>query len=338
MRVDAGIGDSLEDAAPLAAGAEKEGYDGAWAVERIHDPFLRLLLAGDATQQMEIGTGVAVAFARSPMTMAISARDLNDRMGGRLLLGLGSQVKAHIERRFSMPWSHPAARMREYIAAMRAIWSSWQEGTKLDFRGDYYTHTLMTPMFSQKPSPYGDPRVVIAGIGDAMMTVAATAADGLWVHPFSTASYIEHLTIPTVDAGLKSVGRDRTTFQIMVPVFVASGENDAAVGYAANACRKQLAFYGSTPSYRRVLDHHGWGDLQTELTPLSKEGKWNAMGELIDDTILQTFAVVGAPEEIGPEIARRYGELADRVIFYMPYRSDPALAAQIMRDIKALTS
>ncbi|MCW2750854.1 MAG: putative F420-dependent oxidoreductase, family [Aeromicrobium sp.] len=336
MLVDASIGAGLDDAGPVAAAAESARYDGAWAGETNHDPFLRLLLAAEATDRIEIGSSVAIAFARNPMNTAILARDVNDRSGGRFLLGLGSQVKPHIERRFSMPWSSPAARMREYVSAMRAIWGSWQEGTKLDFRGDFYTHTLMPPLFAQAPSDHGLPRVLLAAVGEAMTRVAAEVADGLLVHPFSTPAYLAEVTLPAVRSERERIGSTHAPFQVVAPIFVATGSTEEELGDAISACRKQIAFYASTPTYRRVLEHHGWGDLQTALTALSKEGRWDEMGALVDDEMLSTFAVVGEPNTAAEAIVDRYGELVDRVNFYMPYRSDPAVASAMLLTIKSL--
>jgi len=331
LQVDGNIGATLGEAGPRAKSAQGAGYTGVWTGETSHDPFLRLLLASEATTDLEIGTSVAIAFARSPLTMATLGRDLNDRSAGRLNLGIGSQVKAHIERRFSMPWSRPAARMREYIAAMRAIWKSWQDGTPLDFRGDFYTHTLMPPMFAQGPSDHGVPRLFLAAVGPEMTRVAAGSADGLLVHPFSTPAYIAEITTPLLEAG-----RADSTFQVSAPVFVATGTTEEEVQVAALAARKQLAFYASTPSYRAVLDHHGWGDLQTELTVLSKTGRWDDMAEAIDDGLLRTFAVVGEPSTIGAEVVRRYDGLVDRVNLYLPHAPAQDVVDQIARDISTV--
>jgi probable F420-dependent oxidoreductase len=232
------------------------------------------------------------------------------------LLGLGSQVRAHIERRFSMPWSHPAARMKEFISALRAIWATWQDGTKLDFRGDFYTHTLMTPFFNPGPLEVGPPKVFLAAVGTAMTQVAAEVADGILVHPFCTARYLREVTLPTVEAALEARGAARGDFQVAWPVFVIPGVNDAERADFERRVRRQISFYGSTPAYRPVLDLHGWGDLQPELNMLSKQGKWKEMASLIDDDMLEAFAVIADIDDLGNAVRRRCEGLVDRVSFY----------------------
>jgi probable F420-dependent oxidoreductase len=277
-----------------------------------------------------------VAFARSPMTTANSAWDLNAYSKGRVFLGLGSQIKPHIEKRFSMPWSHPAPRMKEFISAMRAIWASWQDGTKLDFRGDFYTHTLMTPFFNPGANPYGPPKVLLAAVGEGMTRVAGEVADGMLVHGFSTERYLREVTLPTIDAGLDTSGRKRSDFQLSYPMFVVTGENDQEMAAASTGTRKQIAFYGSTPAYRPVLEVHGWGDLQPELNALSKQGKWDEMGTLIDDDMLDAFAVVGPPDRIPALVHERVGDIVDRVSFYTPYSANPHLAERLASALRAL--
>jgi len=227
------------------------------------------------------------------------------------VLGLGSQIRPHVTRRFSMPWSRPAARMRELILAMRAIWDCWYGGKPLDFRGEFYTHTLMTPMFTPADGAYGAPRVMLAGVGPQMTEVAAEVADGLIAHAFTTRRYFEEVTLPAVERGLEKAGRTRGDFDIACPVFVVSGHDAASREASRTAIRQQIAFYGSTPAYRRVLELHGWGSLQDELNVMSKRGQWALMGERIDDEILETFAIVGEPDAVGPLLAERYGGLVD---------------------------
>ena len=319
MKIDGGIRPSLRHAAGDAQKAEKVGYDAVWTAETSHDPFLPLLLAAEHTERIGLGTAIAVAFARSPMTTANTAWDLNSYSRGRFMLGLGSQIKAHIEKRFSMPWSHPAQRMREFISAMRAIWDSWQNGTRLDFRGDFYTHTLMTPFFNPGPSEYGPPTVFLAAVGEGMTRVAGEVADGMLVHGFTTERYLREKTLPAVLEGLAASGRTRADFQLSYPAFVVSGETEQEMEAAAAGTRKQIAFYGSTPAYRPVLELHGWGDLQTELNTLSKRGEWDEMGRLIDDEVLNAFAVVGPPDEVPKLLRAHFGDVIDRLSFYTPY-------------------
>jgi probable F420-dependent oxidoreductase len=300
---------------------EKAGYDGLWSSESAHDPFLPLMLAAEHTERTELGTAIAVAFARSPMQLAYTAHDLHAYSGGRFILGLGSQVKPHIERRFSMPWSHPAPRMREFIMALRAIWSAWNDGTKLDFRGDFYQHTLMTPFFSP-PSlagaapADGPPAVFLAAVGEAMTAVAGEAADGLLAHPFSTERYLREVTLPALDRGLTASGRSRADVQVSLPLMIATGRTEEEMDRAVAATRQQIAFYGSTPAYRGVLDRHGWAGLGDELNSLSRSSRWEAMGGLVGDEVLHAFAVVAEPAGVAREIRRRFGGLIDRVSFY----------------------
>ncbi len=338
MKVDGGIGTELKGAAAQAQKAEASGYDAVWAAETSHDPFMPLLLAAEHTERIGLGTGIAVAFARNPMTVASLAWDINGYANGRFLLGLGSQIKPHIEKRFSMPWSHPAARMQEFISAMRAIWACWQDGTKLDFRGDFYTHTIMTPFFNPGPNDAGPPKVFLAAVGEGMTRVAGEVADGMLVHGFTTERYLREVTMPTIEAGLKLSGRARREFQVSYPAFVVTGDTEEEMAAASEGTRKQIAFYASTPSYRPVLELHGWGDLQGELNVLSKRGEWDEMGRRIDDEVLETFAVSGTPEEIPERLHQRFGDLIDRISLYMPYRSESHhdVAPRIMAGLKSL--
>jgi probable F420-dependent oxidoreductase len=335
VKVDGGIGFDLSRAGAAAREVEEAGYDGAWAAETSHDPFFPLLIAAEHTQRIELGTGIAVAFARNPMTLAQVAYDLQAFSEGRFILGLGSQIKTHITRRFSMPWSHPADRMRELISAIRAIWESWNTGNKLDFRGDFYSHTLMTPFFNPGPNPHGNPKIFLAAVGERMTEVAGEVADGLLCHGFTTEAYLRQVTIPAVERGLARSGRTLADFEISGPGFVVTGATEDDMVKAATGVRQQIAFYGSTPAYRPVLEMHGWGDLQDELNRLSKQGEWVKMGELIDDDILNTFAVVAEPAKLAAGLKDRYGGVIDRISFYAPYRADPDLWTGVMQDLKA---
>jgi probable F420-dependent oxidoreductase len=336
MKVDGGfgIGGDLSAVATAAKEQEAAGYDGFWTAETSHDPFLPLLLAAEHTTTLELGTSIAVAFARSPMTLANTAYDLQ-QYSGRFVLGLGSQIKPHITKRFSMPWSHPAARMREMVLAIRAIWDSWSEGTKLDFRGDFYQHTLMTPFFNPGPNPQGNPKIFLAGVGRLMTEVAGEVADGFICHGFTTERFLREVTLPALEAGRAKVGKTMEGFEIVGPSFVVTGNSEAEIAAAAKATKQQISFYGSTPAYRPVLDLHGWGGLQDELNTLSKQGRWEEMGTVVDDEILNTFAVVGEPEQIGAELHHRYGDCIQRLSFYAPYKSDPDRWRKVMADLKS---
>jgi probable F420-dependent oxidoreductase len=318
MKIDGGIRGGLDRAAASAAEQERRGYDGVWSAETSHDPFFPLLLAAQATERLDLATGIAVAFARNPMTLAQTAWDLQDASHGRFILGLGSQIKPHITRRFSMPWSHPAARMREMILAIRAIWACWNEGTKLDFRGDFYTHTLMTPFFNPGPNPHGDARIFLAGVGELMTEVAGEVCDGFLCHGFTTEKYLREVTLPALERGRAKAGKTMEGFDIVGPSFVVTGTNDQELEQAAAGTRQQIAFYGSTPAYRPVLDVEGWSDLQPELNALSKTGEAAAMVDLVDDAMVDTLAVRGTPEACAAELRRRFGDLADRVCCYFP--------------------
>ena len=338
MKIDGNIGTDLRNVPQNAKDAEAAGYSGAWTAETSHDPFLPLLLAAEHTEKLELGTSIAVAFARNPMTLANTAWDLQAYSGGRFILGLGSQIKPHITKRFSMDWSHPAPRMREMILAIRAIWNTWLTGEKLAFRGEFYTHTLMTPFFAPSASDldgFGPPKIFLAGVGTLMTEVAGEVCDGFICHGFTTERYLREVTIPALTRGRAKAGRTMDGFEIIGPSFVVTGSNDEEMEAAIDGTRQQIAFYGSTPSYRGVLDIHGWGGLQEELNTLSKQGEWTQMGTLIDDEILNTFAVVGTPEDIAPERSRRYGDVIQRISFYAPYSSDPDRWAAVMAALKA---
>jgi probable F420-dependent oxidoreductase len=312
VKVDAGLMGGLAEVPQRIRELEEAGFDGAITAETAHDPFFPLLLAAEHSSRIELMTSIAVAFARSPMILANLAHDLNAYSKGRFILGLGSQIQPHITKRFSMPWSHPAARMRELILAMRAIWANWYEGKKLEFRGEFYTHTLMTPMFTPTDTQYGVPKVFLAAVGPLMTEVAGETADGMIAHAFTTERYLRDVTLPALDRGLAKSGRKRSEFQLCLPGFVVTGANEKAWADTRRAVTKQIAFYGSTPAYRPVLELHGWGGLQGELNALSKQGKWDEMGERIDDTILEEFAIVGTPDEIVPKMKARYGDVIDR--------------------------
>ncbi|MFM7044761.1 MAG: LLM class F420-dependent oxidoreductase [Ilumatobacteraceae bacterium] len=338
MKVDGGIGGSLHRAASQAQELEAAGYSGAWTAETSHDPFFPLLLAAEHTSSIELGTSIAVAFARNPMTLANIGWDLQSFSRGRFVLGLGSQIKPHITKRFSMEWSHPAPRMRELILAIRAIWDTWLNGTPLAFRGEFYTHTLMTPFFTPDRGDlngFGVPKIFLAGVGELMTEVAGEVCDGFICHGFTTERYLREVTLPALARGRAKAGKTMEGFEIVGPSFVVTGTTEQQMRDAASGTRQQIAFYGSTPAYRGVLDLHGWGDLQDDLNTLSKRGEWAAMGDLITDEILDTFAVVGAPEQVAPELHRRYGDVIQRISFYAPYTSDPDRWAQVLADLRA---
>jgi probable F420-dependent oxidoreductase len=318
----------IDDVPATARDLEARGYAGVWSSEAAHDPFLPLLAAGQATTRLQVGTAIAVAFARSPMTLAMTAHDLQRYTRGRFLLGLGSQVRAHVERRFSMPWSAPVERMREYVAALRAIWAAWQDGTRLRFEGEHYRHTLMTPMFAPPAHEWGAPPVHLAAVGPGMTRLAGEIADGLLAHGFTTARYLRERTLPALEEGLAAAGRRRADVSVSLPGFVVTGSTEEERAAAAAAVRATIAFYGSTPAYRPVLELHSWGALADELHALSvgrREDKWTAMRDLVDDEVLDAFAVVAEPHEVGGRVRERYAGLVDRFSVYASYPAPPGL-------------
>jgi len=335
MKVDGSL--LVEDpaeAGPAARRLEAAGYDGGFSFEGRHDPFLPLAVAAQQTERLELVTAIAIAFARNPMILANIGWDMQLLSKGRFILGLGTQIRPHIEKRFSMPWSRPAARLREMVLAIRAIWDCWLHGTRLDFRGDFYTHTLMTPVFTPAASPHGVPRVFCAGVGPRMTEVAGEVGDGFFVHPFHTPEFVRDVTLPALARGLARAGRSRDDFEISCQVILAVGESDGELEAAKNGARAQISFYGSTPAYRPVLDSLGRGDLQDELNALSKQGRWLEMAGRIDEDLLERIAVVGRRKEIAAKLHERCKGFADRVSLVAPFAPDPDLWSDIVRDLK----
>lgn len=334
MKIDGGIGFDPNGIAAQAVRAEESGYDGVWSAETNHDPFLPIAVGAAATERLEFGTGIAVAFARNPMTLAVLANDLQILSKGRFMLGMGSQIKPHITKRFSMPWSHPAPRMRELILAIRAIWRTWETGEPLAFRGEFYTHTLMTPFFDPGPNPYGNPKILLAAVGELMTEVAGEVGDGFLVHGFSTEKYMREVSLPALERGAAKAGKTRADLTVSYPGFIVTGPDEQSMAAAAKGVREQIAFYGSTPAYRPVLELHGWGDLHPELNTLSKRGEWVQMGELINDDILNTFAVVAPLDQVAAEVRSRFGDIVDRFSFYAPYKVDPEMWKGVVAGFK----
>jgi len=338
MKVDGGIGFGF-DLATVGESAkelEEAGYSGIWTAETSHDPFFPLLLAAQSTQEVELGTSIAVAFARNPMLLANIGYDLQAFSKGRFILGLGSQIKPHIERRFSMPWSHPAARMREFILGLRAIWSAWNGDEKLAFKGEFYTHTLMTPNFNPGPLPTGIPPIHVGALGPQMTRMTASVADGVLVMPFNSRRHLLERTIPALQQGLQDGQRSRADFEVVCEIICAVGETDAEIERASAGVRGLLSFYGSTPSYRPTLEVEGREDLQPTLNTMSKQGRWKDMAELIDDDLLETIAVRGTPAQCAKQIVDRIGDLADRVCLYFPgFPLPDRVLADLVSAVKA---
>jgi probable F420-dependent oxidoreductase len=334
LKVDGAVSSQLADIAKAASTLERRGYDCCWTAEINHDPFLPLVLAAEHTTNIELGTSIAVAFARNPMTVANVGWDLQAYSQGRFLLGLGSQVQAHIEKRFSMPWSQPVRRMREFVVALHEIWSCWHDGTKLGFEGDFYTHKLMTPMFIPEPQPYAFPKIFVAAVGEAMTEMCGEVADGMLAHAFTTKRYFQEVTTPALLRGMERSGRQRSEFQLSAPIFVVTGNDDSDFAAGAVSTRKQIAFYGSTPAYRKVLELHGWGDLHTELHRLSRAGEWDAMGSLIDEEILEAFAVVAPLDELADKIRDRCDGVIDRVLVGFPSSVPADTVSAVLRQLR----
>jgi len=328
---------TLGQAQSESAQLEQLGYDVLFTNESKHDPFLLSALAAERTSRVEIMTYIAVAFGRTPLLAAHSAHDLNLLSKGRFTLGLGSQIKPHIERRFSMPWSHPAPRMKEFIQALHAIWDCWYEGKRLNFEGRFYQHTLMTPMFTPVEKQYGRPRVALGAVGPQMTRVAAEVADGLLCHSFTTPRYLREVTLPMVNEVLLAKGRTRADFRVVGQPFVAVGETDEALAAAVAGARQTVAFYASTPAYKGVLDLHGLGDIQPEMLRLSKLGRWQEMGSVISDEVLNTFFVVGNAATCARELLARYTGVFDAIGGYAG--SDPghpSMPAPVLLEIRKL--
>lgn len=337
MLIDGWLGFDAEHIAEHARVGEDDGYDALWAPETGHDPFVILAQAAAATERVELGTGIVVAFGRSPLITATMANDVQLLSKGRLLLGLGSQIKPHIEKRYSMTWSRPAARMREYILAMRAIWSCWNEGTPLAFRGEFYRHTLMTPFFSPEPNPYGAPKVFLAAVGELMTEVAGEVADGLLVHPFTTERYLREVTLPALERGLERAGRERSSYQISLSGMVVAGDTPQERRANAASTRRQIAFYASTPAYRGVLELHGWADLQPRLSELARAGQWEEMADLVDDEMLDTFCVRAPLGQVAGAVQARYGDVVDRFAVYPTAELGERELARVREGVRLLS-
>lgn len=327
----------LREIPAIARAAEATGFDALWTPETQHNAFLPLVLAAEHTQRIAIGTSVAIAFARSPMVVAQAAWDLQALSQGRFMLGLGTQVKAHIERRYGMPWGQPVARLREYVQAVRAIWQSWQTGEKLNFEGQFYRHTLMTPFFN--PGPIEHPRIPIsiAGVNEGLARLAGEVCDGFQAHPFHTVHYLNTIVRPQIAAGAEATGRNPSDVEMTSAVFVVTGPNESAMEGMRAVVRDQIAFYASTPSYRVVLEAHGWQDVGEQLSRLAAAKRWQEMGALISDDMINAFAVVAPFDQLGAALRERYTGVLDRITLYMPYipgELDPAwrMVAQSLRQ------
>ena len=321
---------------PAARAAEDDGFDAVTANELRHDPFAPLAFAALATERVQLATSVAIAFPRSPMIVAGQAWDLARHSRGRFVLGLGSQVKAHNERRFSTPWIAPAARMGEYIAALRAIFRTWETGEKLDHRGKYYNFTLMTPEFTPEKLGLPAPPVALAAVGPLMLKTAARQADSARLHGFATRAYLEQVVRPLLDAELAAAGKSFAGFEITGGGFIATGPTAQAVREAAEKIRYRVAFYGSTPAYRGVFDLHGLSDLSVRLNALSREGKWPEMAALVSDDVLDLFCARAPYDGLAEAVARRFAGLVDTVSLDFPPDAPAAERRAVVAAIQAI--
>ena len=322
MKLDAGLaveGKHLPSIDEVGRAAEDLGFDGLWTSETKHDSFLPLAVAANGTQRIGLGTSVAIAFSRSPMVTAQISWDLQDLSGGRFILGLGTQVKAHITRRFGMPWDKPAERLKDYIFALRAIWQSFQMEDPLNYEGKFYRHTLMTPFFNPGPIEHPEIPIYIAGVNTRLARLAGELCDGFHVHPFHTPEYVEQVVRPAIAEGAGKRDRDPESVTLTTSVFVVTGENKEEIEDQREKMRAQAAFYASTPTYRTVLDVHGWGEIGEKLGELARNKRWDEMPSLIPDEMLRAVVVEAAPDEIGPVLKERYEGLIDRVALYLSF-------------------
>lgn len=317
------------------AALERLGYDTAFSFESKHDPFLPLALASQTTTSLRLGTAVAIGFARNPMVLANVGYDLQVLSEGRFVLGIGSQVRPHIEHRFSETWSHPAARMREMVQAVKAIWAAWEGDAPLDFHGRFYDHTIMIPAFDPGPNPFGPPLVFTGGFGPRMTQVAGEVSDGFLVHPFHTRRSLGELTLPALEQGLARAGRCRDELEVVLVTMVVTWSNDEEEERARASLADQLAFYGSTPAYVPVLACHGLDDLHPDLNRLSKAGRWAEMGALVPDGLMEAVAVMGPRHTIAERLAARVDGLGDTVSLVNNRNPDPTHFGDIVADLGA---
>jgi len=337
MKIDAGLLVTDMKQIPVRVRElEEAGFDGCFTFEGPHEPFMPLALAAEHSK-LEIGTGVAIAFARTPMTVANLAHDLQQFSDGRFWLGLGSQIRPHIESRFGMPWGKPVSRMKEFVRALRSIFASWNSNEKLDFRGEFYKHTLMPPFFNPGPAKGGPPPIILGGVGPKMTEAAGEVADGMLLHPFHTERSLEEVMRPNLERGLANSGRELSDFTLCAQVMVVTGDDEAGFENARAMARNQIAFYASTPAYRSVLEVEGRAELQPQLRQLTKEGRWHEMAALIDDDLLGRIAAVGTPGEVAEILHARYGSLAERVAFSSPFPVPQGCSSEIISRLKIRT-
>lgn len=327
---------NVREAAAAAKDIEAKGFDGIVTQENKHDAFLPLAAAATVTDRVELATGIAISFARSPMVAAQMSWDLCSSTNGRFVLGLGTQIKAHNEKRFSVPWSAPAPRMREYLQALRAIWNSWATGERLRYEGNHYTFTLMTPNFTPPHTFTGLPKVTLAAVGPYMMSVAGEEADGVRLHPFCTRKYMEETIVPRIEAGLAKTGRSRENFEISGGGFVATGPDDESVEKMLDWVRYRIGFYGSTPAYYPVLEAHGMQELGLKLNRMTKEGKWDQIAGEIPDDLLHLCCAVGRHDQIASVIETRFGGISDTLFASISTDIPSDFPPDLIQDIQRI--
>lgn len=336
IKIDGPFYATLGNAAEQAKLMGEAGYDGVYTLEGNTDPFMPLLLANEHAPNLDISTAIAVAFPRNPSHLAYQAWDLQKFSKGKFLLGLGSQIKPHIEKRFGCDFSPPAPRMRELILAVKAFFNTFQNDERLNFEGKYYRHTLMTPMFNAGPCEYGPPPIMLGAVGPKMTQVAGEVADGLIVHPFHTKAFLDEAQLPIIETALETSGRQRDDFIMSVSAMVVTGNNEQEYEAAKNSLKGLLGFYGSTPSYIPPMKAVGLDHLQPELNKMSKEGSWDKLGDIVDDEFLNAFAVCGEPHTIAHKLLDKYGDIADRLSIYAPYQTTPDVWPGIITEMKRL--
>ena len=334
MKIDSGVFLEATELPEAVKTIESLGFDGIYTLEGPNDPFISATVAATSSQDLTIMTSIAVAFARNPMNLAYVGNDLQNLSKGRFILGLGTQVKSHVEHRFSMPWGKPVARMRDMVLAIRAIWDSWQTGERLNYQGEYYHHTLMVPTFMPKPNPYGPPKIYLAGVGPKMTAMVGELADGYFVHPFGSKKSLDELTMPALQAGFDKAGRDCKGFDIAAQIMTATGLDSQQMDEAIASARNQIAFYGSTPAYLPVLEVHGWGDMHLEWKQMVKENRWGDMATSVTDDMLHAFATVGTPEEVAKQIVERSDGRLQRVSPVV-YKSEPKVLGALAKAISS---
>jgi probable F420-dependent oxidoreductase len=311
--------DDLREVPKVVSTMEDIGFDGLWTYETSHDGFLPLAIVAERSKTLEMGTSIALAFTRSPMSLAYIAWDLATSSDGRFILGLGTQVKAHNVRRFSVEWGQPVARLRDVILSLRAIWHSWATGDKLRYRGEFFSFTLMSPFFTPPKRETAHVPIYIAGVNPGLCKLAGQLCDGFHVHPYHSVKYLEEVVRPAIQEGAEAEGRSIEDVKLSSSIFAVTGRDEKEMAQSREWAREQISFYASTPTYKPVMAHHGWGEVAEKLTGLAARGKWDEMPKLVTDEMLDTYAVMAPPDQLAGKVKARYEGLLDRLTYYMPF-------------------